>query len=60
MKKLNELLGRSSPLSRAAWPTSPPANLPPPAPTLGRMGVIATGGMLEADLLRQQIRICKS
>ncbi len=24
------------------------------------MGVIATGGMLEADLLRQQIRICKS
>ena len=60
MKKLNELLGTEFPIIQGGMANIATGEFAAACSNVGALGVIATGGMLEADLLRQQIRICKS
>ena len=60
MKKLNELLGTEFPIIQGGMANIATGEFDAACSNAGALGVIATGGMLEADLLRQQIRICKS
>ena len=60
MKKLNELLGTEFPIIQGGMANIATGEFAAACSNAGALGVIATGGMLEADLLRQQIRICKS
>ena len=59
MKKLNELLGTEFPIIQGGMANIATGEFAAACSNAGALGVIATGGMLEADLLRQQIRICK-
>ena len=58
--KLNELLGTEFPFIQGGMANIATGEFAAACSNAGALGVIATGGMLEADLLRQQIRICKS
>ena len=60
MKKLNELLGTEFPIIQGGMANIATGEFAAACSNAGALGVIATGGMLEADLLRKQIRICKS
>ena len=60
MKKINELLGTQCPSIQGGMANIATGEVAAACSNAGALGVIATGGMLEADLLRQQIRICKS
>ena len=60
MKKLNELLGTEFPIIQGGMANIATGEFAAACSNAGALGVIATGGMLEADLLRQQIRTCKS
>lgn len=60
MKKLNELLGTEFPIIQGGMANIATGEFAAACSNVGALGVIATGGMLEADLLRKQIRICKS
>ncbi len=60
MKKLNELLGTEFPIIQGGMANIATGEFAAACSNAGALGVIATGGMLQADLLRQQIRICKS
>ena len=58
--KLNELLGTEFPFIQGGMANIATGEFAAACSNAGALGVIATGGMLEADLLRKQIRICKS
>ena len=60
MKKLNEILGTEFPFIQGGMANIATGEFAAACSNAGALGVIATGGMLEADLLRKQIRICKS
>ena len=60
MNKLNELLGTEFPIIQGGMANIATGEFAAACSNAGALGVIATGGMLEADLLRKQIRICKS
>ncbi|MDO4316002.1 MAG: nitronate monooxygenase [Oscillospiraceae bacterium] len=60
MKKLNEILGTEFPIIQGGMANIATGEFAAACSNAGALGVIATGGMLQADLLRQQIRICKS
>lgn len=60
MKKLNELLGTEFPIIQGGMANIATGEFAAACSNAGALGVIATGGMLEADLLRKQIRTCKS
>ena len=58
--KLNELLGTEFPLIQGGMANIATGEFAAACSNAGALGVIATGGMLRADLLREQIHICKS
>ena len=60
MKKLNEILGTEFPIIQGGMANIATGEFAAACSNAGALGVIATGGMLRADLLREQIRICKS
>ena len=60
MKKLNELLGTEFPIIQGGMANIATGEFAAACSNAGALGVIATGGMLQSGLLRQQIRICKS
>ena len=60
MKLLNEILGTRYPIIQGGMANIATGEFAAACSNAGALGVIATGGMLEADLLRKQIRICKS
>ena len=60
MKKLNEILGTEFPIIQGGMANIATGEFAAACSNAGALGVIATGGMLKADLLRQQIHICKS
>ena len=59
MKKLNELLGTEFPIIQGGMANIATGEFAAACSNAGALGVIATGGMLQAELLREQIRICK-
>lgn len=59
MKKLNEILGTEFPIIQGGMANIATGEFAAACSNAGALGVIATGGMLNADLLRQQIKICK-
>ena len=59
MKKLNELLGTEFPFIQGGMANIATGEFAAACANAGALGVIATGGMLQAELLREQIRICK-
>ena len=60
MKKLNEILGTEFPFIQGGMANIATGEFAAACSNAGALGVIATGGMLQADLLREQIHICKS
>ena len=60
MKKLNEILGTEFPFIQGGMANIATGEFAAACSNAGALGVIATGGMLNAELLREQIRICKS
>ena len=60
MKKLNEILGTEFPIIQGGMANIATGEFAAACSNAGALGVIATGGMLQADLLREQIHICKS
>ena len=60
MKKLNEILGTEFPFIQGGMANIATGEFAAACSNTGALGVIATGGMLRADLLREQIHICKS
>jgi enoyl-[acyl-carrier protein] reductase II len=60
MKKLNEILGTEFPIIQGGMANIATGEFAAACSNAGALGVIATGGMLKADLLREQIHICKS
>nr|WP_326184726.1 nitronate monooxygenase [uncultured Oscillibacter sp.] len=60
MKKLNEILGTEFPIIQGGMANIATGEFAAACSNAGALGVIATGGMLKADLLREQIRVCKS
>ena len=60
MKKLNEILGTEFPIIQGGMANIATGEFAAACSNAGALGVIATGGMREAGLLREQIRICKS
>ena len=60
MKKLNEILGTEFPFIQGGMANIATGEFAAACSNAGALGVIATGGMLKAELLREQIRICKS
>ena len=60
MKKLNEILGTEFPIIQGGMANIATGEFAAACSNAGALGVIGTGGMLEAGLLRKQIQICKS
>ena len=60
MKKLNEILGTEFPFIQGGMANIATGEFAAACSNAGALGVIATGGMLDPELLRRQIRICKS
>ena len=60
MKKLNEILGTEFPIIQGGMANIATGEFAAACSNAGALGVIATGGMLKADLLREQIRVCKN
>ena len=60
MKKLNEILGTEFPFIQGGMANIATGEFAAACSNAGALGVIATGGMLKAELLQEQIRICKS
>ena len=60
MQKLNEILGTEFPIIQGGMANIATGEFAAACSNAGALGVIATGGMLKADLLREQIRVCKS
>ena len=59
MNKLNEILGTEFPIIQGGMANIATGEFAAACSNAGALGVIATGGMLKADLLREQIHICK-
>ena len=59
MKKLNELLGTEFPFIQGGMANIATGAFAAACSNAGALGVIATGGMLDPELLRKQIAICK-
>lgn len=59
MKKLNEILGTEFPIIQGGMANIATGEFAAACSNAGALGIIATGGMLDADLLRRQIHICK-
>ena len=59
MIKLSELLGTEFPIIQGGMANIATGEFAAACSNAGALGVIATGGMLEAGLLREQIHICK-
>ena len=60
MKKLNEILGTEFPFIQGGMANIATGEFAAACSNAGALGVIATGGMLQAGLLREQIKVCKS
>lgn len=60
MKKLNEILGTEFPIIQGGMANIATGEFAAACSNAGALGVIGTGGMREAGLLRRQIQICKS
>ena len=60
MKKLNEILGTEFPFIQGGMANIATGEFAAACSNAGALGVIATGGMQDPELLRTQIRICKS
>ena len=60
MKKLNEILGTEFPIIQGGMANIATGEFAAACSNAGTLGVIATGHMKEADMLRKEIRICKS
>ena len=60
MKKLNEILGTEFPIIQGGMANIATGAFAAACSNAGALGVIGTGGMLRAELLREQIHICKS
>ena len=60
MKKLNEILGIEFPFIQGGMANIATGEFAAACSNAGALGVIATGGMLQAGLLREQIKVCKS
>ena len=60
MKKLNEILGIEFPIIQGGMANIATGEFAAACSNAGALGVIAAGGMPRAELLREQIRICKS
>lgn len=58
--KLNELLGTEFPFLQGGMANIATGEFAAAACNAGALGIIATGGMAEAEALRKQIRICKT
>ena len=59
MIKLNELLGTEFPFIQGGMANIATGEFAAACSNAGALGVIATGGMLDPELLRKQIRICR-
>ena len=59
MKKLNEILGTELPIIQGGMANIATGEFAAACSNAGALGVIATGGMLDPELLRKQIRICR-
>ena len=59
MKKLNEILGTEFPIIQGGMANIATGEFAAACSNAGALGVIATGGMQDPELLRTQIRICK-
>ena len=59
MKKLNEILGTEFPIIQGGMANIATGEFAAARSNAGALGVIGTGGMLDAGLLRRQIQICK-
>ena len=59
MIKLNELLGTEFPFIQGGMANIATGEFAAACSNAGALGVIATGGMLDPELLRRQIRICR-
>ena len=59
MNKLNEILGTEFPIIQGGMANIATGEFAAACSNAGALGVIATGGMLKAGLLREQIHICK-
>lgn len=60
MIKLSELLGTEFPIIQGGMANIATGEFAAACSNAGALGVIASGGILEPELLREQIRICKS
>lgn len=60
MKKLNEILGTEFPFIQGGMANIATAEFAAACSNAGGLGVIATGGIFEAEKLREQIRLCQS
>ena len=59
MIKINELLGTEFPFIQGGMANIATGEFAAACSNAGALGVIATGGMLDPELLRKQIRICR-
>ena len=59
MKKLNEILGTEFPFIQGGMANIATGEFAAACSNAGALGVIATGHMREAEMLREQIRICR-
>ena len=59
MKKLNEILGTEFPIIQGGMANIATGEFAAACSNAGALGVIATGHMREAEMLRAQIRICR-
>ena len=59
MKKLNEILGTEFPIIQGGMANIATGEFAAACSNAGALGVIATGHMREAEMLREQIRICR-
>lgn len=60
MKKLSEILGTEFPIIQGGMANIATGEFAAACSNAGALGVIATGGMQNAELLRDQIKVCKS
>ena len=58
MKKLNEILGTEFPIIQGGMANIATGEFAATCSNAGALGVIATGHMKEAEMLRKEIRVC--
>ena len=60
MKKLNEILGTEFPIIQGGMANIATGTFAAACSNAGALGVIASGGMSDPELLRREIRLCRS